>query len=262
MLRERLRKARSASHLGSVAIATTSSNQAFDGTANQSSDKEIPSREQSEVYQSVEDAPIAAAAGFKPDSLESPLDNSNNPIKIPLEASLEPSILSLLRDVQNSSFLSENQHEPSFGTADADLLLGGHDDLKLRLNSQLKGKSIYHLFLDDQHRKCLLCGINKTSTSRALACIRSHLDHRPFSCLGSPSGCRKCSAEKGYAEFFSKALLQDHVASQTQRFECAHEGCSSVLRRGGMKRHWDSQHKGHPFPFHLYPRYQLTEESP
>jgi len=53
--------------------------------------------------------------------------------------------------------------------------------------------SIFTLFVNFQHRRCLLCGSKKTSLERAVGCVRSHLDHRPFICGIHSVRCASCN---------------------------------------------------------------------
>jgi hypothetical protein len=55
-----------------------------------------------------------------------------------------------------------------------------------------RDKSIYHIFMEEETKRCRLCGVNKGSHIRAVSCVRSHINHRPFRCVGLKLGCRKC----------------------------------------------------------------------
>ncbi|PVF92396.1 hypothetical protein CPB86DRAFT_717564, partial [Serendipita vermifera] len=158
----------------------------------------------------------------------------------------DSALRSLLHAIRRSNFCVRNQHEPVIGTQEAEDLFCNNEDVRQQVNSKLRDKSIYYLFLDEQHRRCCLCGCTKTSATRAISCVRSHLGHRPFPCPGAEGGCRRCNSQKGYARFFSQALLHDHIVSQANS--------TSILRRGGMKRHWESQHKEEALPPKLYLR--------
>ncbi|PVF93246.1 hypothetical protein CPB86DRAFT_715867, partial [Serendipita vermifera] len=84
-------------------------------------------------------------------------------------------------------------------------------------------KSIYYLFVDETEHRCLFCGSIKTSFTRAVNCVRSHLGHRPFQCGGESMGCSRCNAMSGYSEFFAEVTLKDHLAAPSKRVECAHQ---------------------------------------
>jgi hypothetical protein len=114
-----------------------------------------------------------------------------------LDAALEPRLHSLLQSIRNSSFCVENRHEPKIGSEEADQLFNNDDELRRQAYSKLKGKSIYYLFLEEQSRKCVLCGAKKTSTTRAVSCVRSHINHRPYGCPGIKGSCRKCNPQRG-----------------------------------------------------------------
>ncbi|PVF91016.1 hypothetical protein CPB86DRAFT_664742, partial [Serendipita vermifera] len=59
-------------------------------------------------------------------------------------------------------------------------------------------RSIYRLFIKNKDIQCRLCGLTKFSAARALSCVRSHLNHRPFHCSGPSVGCKICSETLGY----------------------------------------------------------------
>lgn len=176
-----------------------------------------------------------------------------------LAASLEPNLRSLFDIILASDFYLENRLEPLIGSAEGDAFLFQDEDLKFYVQPRFAGKSVYCPFIEEQFNKCRICNSTKTSPIRVLSCVRSHLDHRPFRCPGIAEDCRRCDPVYGYARFFSRALLRDHITSQTQKYKCSYEGCPSILRRGGMRRHWNTAHKGVPFPQDVYPGYQLPE---
>jgi hypothetical protein len=96
--------------------------------------------------------------------------------------------------INGSLFLWLNQMEPLIASDEGKELL--------KMVSYLPGfppfvsleskQSIYTLLVDIETRKCLICGSVKVSLERAVCCIRSHLDHRPFVCGGQPIGCLTC----------------------------------------------------------------------
>lgn len=99
-----------------------------------------------------------------------------------------------------SRFLVDNDEEPTIGSENGDLILGGTPMLLAfcsHLLGQL-GKSIYLAFIDSRSKQCLLCGDIKTTVPRTLNCVRSHLNHKPFHC--SAVGCKFC--KRGRYAFF------------------------------------------------------------
>jgi hypothetical protein len=53
-------------------------------------------------------------------------------------------------------------------------------------------RSIFILLVDCAEKKCLVCGVKKGTLERAISCVRTHLNHRPFLCRGRSIGCRTC----------------------------------------------------------------------
>ena len=95
-----------------------------------------------------------------------------------------------LDEVINSDYVRSDEHEP--------LTYKCHKDGNKHTSSSKKSKtaktSSYIRFIKRPGSVCLLCGSQKTSLSRALGCVRAHLDHRPFRC----SGCELCNVIDGY----------------------------------------------------------------
>jgi hypothetical protein len=105
---------------------------------------------------------------------------------------------SCLDRLLQSRFYRENDHEPTIGSLEGDLILGGIPTI-LASSSHLMwrmGESVYIAFVDIAERRCLLCGTIKRSIPAALSCVRSHLNHKPFLCPGKSSGCNLCIAGK------------------------------------------------------------------
>jgi hypothetical protein len=105
-----------------------------------------------------------------------------------------PYLRSCLDRLLQSRFYRENDHEPTIGSLEGDLILGGIPTM-LALSPLLMwriGESIYIAFIDIAERRCLLCGTVKRSIPIALSCVRSHLNHKPFRCPGKSSGCNLC----------------------------------------------------------------------
>jgi hypothetical protein len=51
------------------------------------------------------------------------------------------------------------------------------------------------MFLEKGSNKCLFCGEYKSVLSRAVGCVRRHLEHRPFVCDGL--SCELCDERGG-----------------------------------------------------------------
>jgi hypothetical protein len=101
---------------------------------------------------------------------------------------------SLLDLITQASFLKTHQNEPSIDSADGQALLMNMWDLSdcPPMAFQKSSLSIFALLVDVDSRTCLICGSSKTSLDRAIGCVRSHLDHRPFVCGGASVGCSRC----------------------------------------------------------------------
>lgn len=119
-------------------------------------------------------------------------------LNIDSSASLEAPQRSFLNLVQQSNFYSENRLEPRIGSPEADALFGQEDAIKTFIKARSKGRSIYTLLIDKPSYTCQLCKSRKGSLVRALSCVRSHLDHRPFRCPGAQSDCKTCNDFRGY----------------------------------------------------------------
>jgi hypothetical protein len=101
---------------------------------------------------------------------------------------------SCLNRLLQSRFYLENDHEPTIGSYEGNLILGGIPTM-LASSPLLMwriGESIYIAFMNTAERRCLLCGSVKRSIPTALSCVRSHLNHKPFLCPGKSSGCKLC----------------------------------------------------------------------
>jgi hypothetical protein len=72
-----------------------------------------------------------------------------------------------------------------------------------------RGKSIYYVFIEEGTNRCRICEMKKTSLYRAIACVRTHLQHRPFKCLGASMACKTCGPQMGYVH----SVLWEPVAS-------------------------------------------------
>jgi hypothetical protein len=117
-----------------------------------------------------------------------------------LEASLDPKLRALLRLIPNTAFYAENRLEPNVGSEEGLQLFVQVDGLQSSLKFKLRGKSIYRLFVEETTKRCRLCGVAKGTQTCAVACVRSHINHRPFRCLGLKDGCRRCNWRNGYVD--------------------------------------------------------------
>lgn len=94
-----------------------------------------------------------------------------------------------------ASFHLDGEHEPRLNSPDGATILGTLSPACLFPN--LKDSfSIYRILVHDKDFGCLMCGKKHTSVTRAVGCIRKHLDHRPFVCRGPDAGCQTCLVGK------------------------------------------------------------------
>ena len=110
---------------------------------------------------------------------------------------LNPGLHKRLEKIRVAPFLCNGKSEPKLDEPAAKEILG-----VLVPNSPRSGKSspsIYHIFIEG--KVCLICGEKRDSTTRAIRCVRKHLNHRPFQCGGQRDGCAKCGVENKYASF-------------------------------------------------------------
>jgi hypothetical protein len=113
------------------------------------------------------------------------------------EGSCHPNVAlrSLLNCIQHSKFIANQEAEPTLT-----------DDYSIYVLAQIvtlpqcppidfnaPKRSLFTLFVDKPHHRCLICNTHKSSLSRALGCVRSHLGHRPFWCMG----CQSCNSIDG-----------------------------------------------------------------
>jgi hypothetical protein len=104
----------------------------------------------------------------------------------------------LLEFISQSTFIGSNQLEPSIDSDEGQRLLKNIRDMSdcPPMAFQKSNLSIFALLVDINSRRCLICNSAKSSLDRAIGCVRSHLNHRPFVCGGEPAGCVRC---KDYA---------------------------------------------------------------
>lgn len=148
-----------------------------------------------------------------------------------------------LNRVLEAAFYQNGDREPTMSSIESSTILGTLNRRRCRDNV-----SIYRIFVNEKGTNCLMCGKKSTSMTRLIGCVRKHLDHRPFICRGHDDDCETCPAGEESARFFTKALLDDHIKGQTKKYTCSHPNCNASLRRGGLRRHWNSMHKGEPYP--------------
>jgi hypothetical protein len=111
--------------------------------------------------------------------------NSNRP---------DPDRRQCLDRILIAPFYLDGEIEPKQNTAVAKEILGPLTPNPSR--SAKSSLSIYQIFLDG--KVCLMCGETKDSATRAIRCVRKHLNHRPFICGGQRDGCGKCGAGYRY----------------------------------------------------------------
>ncbi|CAG8675170.1 12719_t:CDS:2, partial [Acaulospora colombiana] len=115
---------------------------------------------------------------------------------------LAPAYRKLLAYILDADCYISHITEPRIGTAEGDRVLQYLEEVdgvqfpqhKLRADIPLSA-----LLTDPNSRRCLLCGAIKTSAQRAIECVGSHLDYRPFGCTGFTGGCPTC--RPGYESF-------------------------------------------------------------
>jgi hypothetical protein len=106
-----------------------------------------------------------------------------------------PALRALLYEVRRSSFVLYNQCEPLIADYDSLCMLAKIVDLPGCPSFPLASMqcSLFTVFVGRSEYRCLFCGSCKTSLARALGCVRSHLGHRPFHCIG----CDLCNIVNG-----------------------------------------------------------------
>ncbi|KIM20330.1 hypothetical protein M408DRAFT_30439 [Serendipita vermifera MAFF 305830] len=167
----------------------------------------------------------------------------------------DPALRLLLHAIISSQFYQDDVLEPLFGTPEAEYLLAvvrarSPRDLRFTPRKTIgnggempdgekrHSQSIYMLF--NEGNNCLICGKGADRAGRALGHFRSDIGHRPYHCH-----CDKCLQSPNPRRFYSEYLLDDHIKGQIVKQKCA--VCHNLFRRGGMKRHMESKHKGISF---------------
>ncbi|KAG8823728.1 hypothetical protein FRC19_003285 [Serendipita sp. 401] len=156
----------------------------------------------------------------------------------------------LLELIPKSSFYLANECEPSIDSPEGQSLLAQAQDKGIPRKVKHPRKSIYHLFIEGN--MCRLCRTRKSATTHALACVRRHLNHKPYVCAGPSVGCRLCDHQKGHRRFTARSLLYDHLWSQKHRFICPYSGCYHKLRLKEIKPHWLERHGEIPFTEEIF----------
>jgi hypothetical protein len=85
--------------------------------------------------------------------------------------------------------------EPRLGTEEGDATLRHleeTDDIQFPHHRLRRGAPLSSLLTDSARHRCLLCDSIKTTPQRAVECVGSHLDYRPFWCGGFTAGCLTC----------------------------------------------------------------------
>jgi hypothetical protein len=125
--------------------------------------------------------------------IRSDLHTAIGPNNIPL--SLDPDRQKLLDHILAKNWYREHQAEPTFGTQEADNILfylNVFYNISFPEECMKIGRSVYTLFTDPTIYKCLMCNSTKKSAQRAVDCVRAHIRHRNFRCLGWRSECGIC----------------------------------------------------------------------
>ncbi|KAG8838960.1 hypothetical protein FRC18_001779 [Serendipita sp. 400] len=159
----------------------------------------------------------------------------------------DPERRALLGQILVSQFYLRQDHEPQFGSPDAECVpLMAGTFLSLACNAPRKG-SIFSLFVDMNTKMCLFCDKTHGSVERVIGCVRKHLGHRPFVCRGAKDGCKSCT-ELSPARFFAQSLLRDHITRQNKLDKCPSPNCNTSIRIGGIHRHYMTMHPSEPLP--------------
>ncbi|KAG8800938.1 hypothetical protein FRC16_001654 [Serendipita sp. 398] len=159
----------------------------------------------------------------------------------------DPERRALLEQILVSQFYLRQDHEPQFGSPDAECVpLMAGTFLSLACNAPRKG-SIFSLFVDMNTKMCLFCDKTHGSVERVIGCVRKHLGHRPFVCRGVKDGCKSCT-ELSPARFFAQSLLRDHITRQNTLDKCPSPNCNTSIRIGGIHRHYMAMHPSEPLP--------------
>jgi hypothetical protein len=116
----------------------------------------------------------------------------------------------LLDCILHSTFLANQEVEPTLTDEYGIYVLSQLVNLPQcpPIDFNVPKRSLFTLFVDRPHYRCLMCHTHKSSLSRALGCVRSHLEHRPFRCMG----CQSCNSINGWVlETFFPLFSYDEV---------------------------------------------------
>jgi hypothetical protein len=117
----------------------------------------------------------------------------------------------LLEYILGTDWYRADDPEPRLGTSKANdifLYLKALHNVSFPEACIKAGRSIYSLLTDPTLYKCLRCGSIKKSVQRAVDCVRAHIEHRPFRCLGWRSGCGICRPGQEYVPFSTSITPQ------------------------------------------------------
>ena len=106
-----------------------------------------------------------------------------------------PYLRDLLYRILLSPFYRQHRLEPTLDSSEGATILAPLSSFR----ENCERKSIYAAFLDIKEKRCLICGNKKNELGRLIGCVRSHLEHQPFPCLGEAMCCHRCKDATRYA---------------------------------------------------------------
>jgi hypothetical protein len=164
--------------------------------------KHVSDKERPEVGHvgSPETVPVVTTTSL--DKVTNPMNSSTSSCDTPLE----PFLRYFITLIQKSTFCLDNRLEPTVGSEEGTRLLSQSEGVKLYLDSYSNWKSVYTVFVEEASNRCRICNSSKSAYVRAVACVRSHLDHRPFACSGIEGECRRCPDTDGYVHLILPAI--------------------------------------------------------
>jgi hypothetical protein len=101
----------------------------------------------------------------------------------------------LLAWILDADYYKYHLPEPRLGTEEGDAILQHLEKangIQFPHHRIRRGSPLSSLLTDSARHQCLLCDSIKTTSQRAVECVGSHLDYRPFWCGGYTAGCFTC----------------------------------------------------------------------